>query len=160
MPWTVAFTKPNLERCAARHLGRMGMVSYLPCYRNEYRHKQLLLPRYIFILIMPEWELAWRARGVVKVFMRDAKVPFNHEKIDGWLDDLRARECNGVIDMKDDSCRFRPGQRLRVIRGQFARMMVTYDRRNSRGKDEGFVDIMGRKARVEFQPDQLSAELT
>jgi len=159
MPWTVAFTKPNLERAAARHLDRMGLVSFLPCYRNQYRRKQLLLPRYLFLLIEEGWQRAWRARGVVKLFMRDEVMPFSLPKIDLFIDGLKAREHDGVVDMKDEGSRFSPGQRLRVVRGQFSRMMAVYDRRNSRGNDEGFVEIMGRQTRVEFQSDQLSADI-
>lgn len=151
---TVAFTKPNAERIAARHLLRFGIETYLPCYRNEHRNRVLLFSRYVFIKLTRDWHWAYRARGIAHLFLRDDETPVILP--DAFIEGLRARERNGVVDLREG--RFKAGQRLRVIRGQFNKMIAVYERQNQRGNDEALVEILGRQVKVEFGPEQLAAE--
>lgn len=151
---TLAFTKPNAEGVVARHMLRFGIEPYLPRYRNEHRNRVLLFSRYVFFKVCPNFHWAFRCKGVAQLFLRDDESPVILP--DAFIEGLRSRERDGVVDLRGG--RFKIGQRLRVIRGQFANMVAVYERQNARGRDEAFVEAFGRQVKVEFGPDQLTAE--
>lgn len=120
-----------------------------------------MFPRYIFIYASKHsWTRAYRAHGVRRILMRSDDEPALLLK--KFIDDLKASEnVNGIIhldDAPDDPIQFVPGQKLRVIRGQFEGLLAVFERHAAHG-DEATVNMFGRHTRVVFSPDQLSADL-
>lgn len=144
-------TKPNLERRAARHVRRLGFETYIPIYKNHQSKTRLLFPRYLFVSFADCFAKIYRSDGLYSVLgTDDGPARIGEAEVDRW----RAEE----EEMLRGPCdRFKLGQRLRVVRGQFSEMLASYAGLSSRRRECAFVDLLGRPVRVEFKLGQLTA---
>jgi transcription antitermination factor NusG len=155
MAWAVAMMKkPNHERHAGRDLYRIGLEFYLPSFRNEHRHKVLLIPGYIFFFVDERWHLALRVYDIRVLLCEEEPALIE----DSYIQSIKSNEDEyGLVLLPP---RFRNGQLLRVLRGKFADMFVTYEGTRTRKHvvvDVADVNIFGRKVAVDFEPSNLIA---
>jgi transcription antitermination factor NusG len=154
LEWGVAETKLQQERRAALHLYQAGIQFYLPSYRNENRHKALLLPRYIFFKICDHWHKAFRIYAIARIILNGDQPAIIDNN---YISNLQSKEdADGQVVLPVN--KFKPGQALRILRGQFQDMLAIYDgqKTNRHGQVAvASVEFLGRKIPVEFDPSAL-----
>jgi transcriptional antiterminator RfaH len=156
MAWAVVVTKPSLERRAAKHLKRQGLEVYLPVFVDAYRRRRIMFPRYLFMKIVPGWQRAYRTEGVSSVLLSGlAPAQIAHKFIQKLK---RSENRNGhcVIGQPVKLQEFTIGQAVRVLRGQFANMLATYQlSADGAGVGVRDVQLLGKSVRIEIPLDQL-----
>lgn len=155
MYWTVVQAQPMNERRALWHLRRQGFETYAPrekitrIARGKKLHtSRWLFPRYIFVWVVEQWHALFNTFGIARVLMtgeHPARLP------EGWVDDMRKREHNGLIELK--KARFAVGQRVQISSGLFAGARGLYQGMTSRQREIVLVEAMG--CRVEVAPGLL-----
>jgi transcription antitermination factor NusG len=154
MPWGLCVTEHHGEARAARELSRIGARTILAKYRDQYRHKLLLFPRYLFVDLIDQWWKIAHANYVQRLFTSDhrpCRVP------DQFMTELQAKMSpDGTVAMEPRE-RFTIGDRVEIIRGQFKSLLATYDGLSPRQQETALIEILGRKVRVEFQPGDLAS---
>lgn len=154
MPWGLCLTEHHAEARAARELDRIGARTILAKYRDQYRHKLLLFPRYLFVDLVDHWRQITRTNYVQRLFTSDEKpciIP------DQYMTELQAKmRPDGTIEI-DTLERFHIGQRVQIIRGAFRDLIANYDGLNSKLHETALLDFLGRKVKMEFQPGDLAS---
>ena len=146
--WTVVQTASSWEKLAAKGLQRAGFETYLPVTsardRNHVPHIAPLFPSYLFVQVVDRWTPIASAIGVVRV-LRDGDGPARlPERV---LDDLHAREVNGVVRLPP----LRNGQTVRIVRGSLRGRLAVYDGMSGRDRERVLLDFLGREVRVEIR---------
>ena len=154
MPWGLCVTEHHSEARAARELERIGARTILAKYRDQYRHKLFLFPRYLFVDLIENWWQIARTNYVQRLFVSDNKPCIVPNK---FMAELQAKmKPDGTVTMEPRE-RFTIGDRVEIIRGQFKTLLATYDGLSSRQQETALIEILGRKVRVEFQPGDLAS---
>ncbi len=147
-------TKANSERIAERELKRYGFIAFLPIFMNDWRRRQLLLPRYIFVFITNHWPHINRTFGIARLLLssgRPAEMP------DDYMWELFAdMDDRGLVDLGPTANKFERGDRLRIIRGQFHGFLARYDARRG-DRDSVEVEMLGQSVRVELPLGSVEA---
>lgn len=155
MPWTVARTECNRERRAALNVERHGFGSYLPRYRNPHGDIRLLFPRYLFVCWNEAWQRLLRIDGLVRLLLSGDHPGNVHENFIQNLKSMQGRD--GIIKLAPEPERFKPHQKLQVVRGQFKNLIASYEGISARNRELAYVDFLGRKVKVEFEDGHLAA---
>lgn len=154
MPWGLCLTEVRQEQRAVRALDRIGVATILAKYRDQYRNKVMLFPRYLFVDLLDNWRDIPRADYVKRLFIsgdKPCRLP------DKYMTELQAKmRPDGTIEMGTQE-RFHIGQRVQILRGAFRDILATYDGLNSKRQETALVDFLGRKVRMEFQPADLAS---
>jgi transcriptional antiterminator RfaH len=128
--WYVAYTRPNGEAEAVKHLQRQGYTTYLPQYRRAVRHARRhmlvmrpLFPRYLFVGLDPtsqRWRPIRSTCGVVGlVTSGDRPAPVAPEIVEH----LKGREREGAFDLVAPVQRLRAGDMVKVKKGPDAELV-------------------------------------
>ena len=138
--WTVVQTAVSWEKAAAKSLQRVGFEIYLPVTSVRDRKRRLriapLFPCYLFARVVERWSPITASPGVVRV-LRDGDGPAHLP--DDVVDDLHAREVNGVIRLPP----LRVGQTVRIVRGSLRGRLAVYDGMSGRDRDRVLLDFLG-----------------
>jgi len=156
--WSVAQTQPFAERKARRFLEGQKFQCYVPMimqtgYVRSTRRTRIaaLFPRYIFVQIEDMWHRINATPGVSGLLCDGALKPI-------WVRDrviaeLQSREDkNGFIVLPKKE-KFKKGQKVKVISGQFAGQLALYDGMSSRARERVLLQILGQYVPVELNID-------
>jgi transcriptional antiterminator RfaH len=128
--WAVAQLQPQRQAFALSMLARADFQVYAPRLREwrampsggPLRQRELpLFPGYAFLLIQLQWHAARWCPGVTRLVMdglHPARVP------DTVIEEIRAHECNGVIELPRRL--LKPGDRVRLLTGPFQGHLAIY----------------------------------
>ena len=131
------------EKAAAKSLKRSGFETYLPVTSVSDRIAPLF-PCYLFVRVVERWTPIATTLGVVRV-LRDGDGPARlPERV---LDDLRAREVNGVVRLPS----LRIGQTVRILRGSLRGTLAVYDGMSGRDRERVLLDFLGGKVRASIR---------
>lgn len=180
--WCVVRTNIKCEQKAAENIRAAGFAYYLPMCRIETWNKRthvyrisdrVLMPRYLFAGLPAENHVGAvkNCEGVEMVLSTEGKfgaplqVPaatierFLLAEVDMRFDETRAARIVRGEEPRTAKDRtelaFPPGKNARVIDGPFASFMATIEEATTSGKVKALVEVFGRMASVEFDPDQL-----
>jgi transcriptional antiterminator RfaH len=158
--WAAVRAQPQREALAAHFLGLRGYTVYLPRLREhrvsrgaQIEARPPLFPGYLFVEIVAGW---WEARwcpGTLGLVMNSglpARVP------DRVVDGIRKRERNGLIELPRPP-KFRPGNRVRVLRGPFAGHIGLYAGMKPRERVEVLLSLLGSQQRVTLAASTVEA---
>lgn len=153
--WYVAYTQPQAERGATRHLKRQGFDAYLPLCRRIRRHARReesvlrpLFPRYVFVALdlqADRWRSVNGTVGVSRLVCqgeRPAALP------GGVVESLRDGEIDDGVVPLSQLMLFDPGARLRVLDGAFAGQTGIYQAMTAAERVVLLFDLIGRQVRV------------
>jgi transcriptional antiterminator RfaH len=149
--WACAQLEPHRERLALHCLEHVaGFTVYCPRLRERktrFPGAQVslrpLFPGYTFVLIALQWHSARWAPGVVRLVL-DGAVPARVP--DMVIDELRARERNGVIVLPERT--LRRGDAVRVTRGPFRDQLALFAGMRPRERIEVLLSLFGQQSRI------------
>jgi transcriptional antiterminator RfaH len=157
MYWTAAQLEPHRTHVALHFLELAGYKTYLPQIRAHRvrlgRRIEIaapLFPGYCFVLIELQWHAArWAVgtRGLVMDGSGPARCP------DRVIAELKARERGGLVDLP---CRFRRGDRVRIVGGRFAGHVALYAGMKPRERVEVLLQLLSGAHRVELARDHIA----
>lgn len=161
LAWYLLFSKPRQERIALANLQRQGYPSYLPLIRNRrkrygrYSHViEPMFPRYLFIHLNDEtddWGPIRSTIGVVKLVRfgdRAGRVP------DDLVATLQAREGDKGY-FEPVLPQLRAGDSVRICEGPMSGYEGIFHCRSGRQRVILLLEIAGRLAKVQIDPDHL-----
>jgi transcriptional antiterminator RfaH len=143
--WTVAQTEPNREAVAARNLAQAGYAIYLPRIKTDTRIAPLF-PTYAFVRIVDHWYSAMGTIGVVRLLL-DADRPARVR--DDIVAAIVAQERGGLVKLPAAKPRLKPGDPVRVIRGNFLDHLGIYEGMSGKDRERILLELLGRKVRID-----------
>lgn len=162
--WFAVQTAPRAEQKAAVHLLRQGFGIYLPRYLKRRRHARRVeqvaapfFPGYLFVSIdvtQQRWRSINSTIGVTRLVCNGDMPAIVDDRI---VDALKSRESEAGFIEFDQSPRFHPGDKIRVLDGAFTAIAGLYESRSDRERVTILLDLLGRKVRVTLHQDQLAA---
>jgi transcriptional antiterminator RfaH len=162
--WYVVQTHPHAEARAAQHLNRQEFVTYLPRYLKKRRHARRveevtapLFPRYLFVsidLATQRWLSIRSTFGVTRLVCHGDRPAAVQDEI---VEALRQREDeNGLVKL-DRRPQFAPGDKVSVLYGPFQDCWGLYEGMSGKERVAILLDLLGRKVRVNVDPEFLAA---
>lgn len=163
MHWYVVSTKPNHEKHAAQHIGRMGIECFVPLLQEQkiVRCKPRtvsspLFPGYLFVRInlSEHYRAVIYARGVRKIVgFGTTPVEVDIAMIDAIKDRMASREVCLVERLKELS----GGQLVQIKDGPFVGLEAVFMREMS-GRQRAMVLLrtLALQARVVLEINQLT----
>lgn len=156
--WSVAQTQPFSERKAARFLTSQNFVCYLPkiiqtTFGRSARRERVaaLFPRYVFVQIPETWHRINGTPGVVGVIVDGGSKPvWVRDRI---IFDLQSREGKDGFIVLPKKEKFKKGQKVKIISGQFAGQLALYDGMSSRARERVLLQMLGQHVPVELNID-------
>lgn len=148
--WAVASTENQRETIAAFFLAQAHFETYLPrirVKRGRMSRVVPLFPMYIFIHVTSQWhviESTIGITGLVKVGGAPARLR------DEVVDQIRAREHDGLIRLPPAPKRFKQGDRVAIARGSFRGHLALFDGQSARDRVFVLLQLLGRQTRVEL----------
>src|SRR6516225_10062298 len=149
--WVCAQVAPQQERAAQHFLGLAGYQTYAPRLRLDRRShgrrivtKPPLFPSYVFVAIVSGW---WSARWcphVVRLILNGATPAVVSDQI---IDDLRRRECNGLIELPKRPP-LKAGDQVRILQGPFAGHLAIFAGMKPRERVEILLQLLGGEQKV------------
>lgn len=143
--WACAQLVPHRTATALRFLRINGHEVFCPQMRSPRRlHPEPLFPNYTFLGIELRWHTAARSPGVMKLIMdgdHPAKVP------EGVIQQLRARERNGVIELPSPPG-LRRGDAIKITKGPFADQLATFGSLKPHQRCEVLLRWLGSERRL------------
>jgi transcriptional antiterminator RfaH len=150
---------PRREQLALHCLSLHGFETYLPRLRDrrvrfgrKIELRPPLFPGYVFLAIQLQWHAARWAPGVIGLIMADgapARVP------DRVIDEIRAREVDGAVDLPWDGPRC--GDRVRILRGPFNGHLAVFADMRPRERVEILLRLLGGQQRVTLARKDIEA---
>ena len=153
--WCAVHTHARAEDKAEFHLRRQGYTVFLPKYLKRRKHARRidwvsapLFPRYLFVAIDPEAGRWWSIRstvGVSNLISFDgfpAKVPSH------VIDEIQARQDEKGLVKTHAGCGFKPGERVRIIRGPLGELEGLFDSPTDEERVTVLLQLMGREVKV------------
>lgn len=162
--WCAAQTHSNAEDRALHHLMRQGFDVLLPKHLKRRSHARKvewvprpLFPGYLFIKVDPD-NMPWRAirstigiLDVIRFGDRPATVP------DDVISEINARQDeNGLVKMSDGPS-FKPGERVRILRGALGEFEALFEGTDDRNRVTVLLSILGRQVRARVHRDAVFA---
>lgn len=157
-PWYVVATMPNAEELACRTIGRLGIETFMPQVRLDFRlgrvEREVLRPmfrNYVFVtfdLLDDRWPHVARCHGVSRIItLADsgrAGVPARLPS--DMVDILQAR---GPLDLTRSKVHgFQCGETVRIVDGPFAQFLAKIEALDSRGRCVLLLRILGGEVRT------------
>jgi transcriptional antiterminator RfaH len=156
--WSVAQTQPFAERKAKRFLEGQNFPCYLPQilqtgYARSTKRTRIaaLFPRYLFVQIESAWHRINTTPGIAGLLIDGGSKPLWVR--DRVIGELQARENKDGLIILPEKEKFKKGQRVKVISGQFAGQLALYDGMSSRARERVLLQILGRHVPVELNID-------
>jgi transcription antitermination factor NusG len=158
--WAVARTQPQREAVAVHFLKLTGFEVYLPrILRTQTTRRGRLVerptplfPTYVFVLITLQWHAVNSTIGIVRLIMDGARPA---RLADDTLDQIRAREQSGFVQLPPAPPRFHHGQRVRVIRGPFEGHDGLYAGQAAHERERVLLRLLGRPVPVDVPSADL-----
>jgi transcriptional antiterminator RfaH len=159
--WAVAQLQPQRERLALHMLTRADFQVYAPRLREwrampsggPLRQREIpLFPGYAFLLIQLQWHAARWCPGVIRLVM-DGLHPARVS--DRVIEGIRARECNGVIELPRRQ--LRTGDRVRILAGPFCGHFAIYAGMSGLERVAVLLQILGSAMRVMLARKDIEA---
>jgi len=159
--WAVAQLQPQRQAFALSMLARADFQVYAPRLREwrampsggPLRQRELpLFPGYAFLLIQLQWHAARWCPGVTRLVMdglHPARVP------DTVTEEIRAHECNGVIELPRRL--LKPGDRVRLLTGPFQGHLAIYAGMSGSERVAVLLQILGGQQRVTLARRDIEA---
>lgn len=156
--WSVAQTQPFSERKALRFLTWQSFDCYCPkilqtsYVRNHKRTRECaLFARYLFVRIEEAWHAINSTPGVLGLLLDGNMKPITvGEKV---IAQLRAREDRHGFVVLPKKEKFKVGQTVKVVSGQFAGQLAIYDGMTSRQRERVLLQLLGQHVPVELNID-------
>jgi transcriptional antiterminator RfaH len=158
--WACAQLETRRENTALHFLSLNGFTAYLPRIRSQrimptrgVVASEPLFRGYAFIWIECGW---WKARwspGVIRLIAAGLEPEHVPDRI---IEDLRRREVGGLVELPE-APRFRPGDRVRILRGPFADRLAIYASTRPRERVEILLAMLGSMQRVELPKSDVAA---
>jgi transcriptional antiterminator RfaH len=156
--WACAQLQPQRERLALHCLALAGYATYLPRLRQHRvsRGRRIettpaLFPGYAFVLVELQWHAARWAPGVTRIVLdgaAPAKVP------DAVIDEIRSRECNGLVELPP---RLKRGDPVRVLKGPFEGHLAIYAGMAPHERVAVLLALLGGRQRVTLPRGDVEA---
>lgn len=155
--WVVVNTQPHRERIALANLAHQDFRAYCPMVRRRIRHARQtrdvlrpLFPNYLFVGVNPSLE-RWRpmlSTFGVRTLVRCGDKPSILD--DGFVEDLQAREVEGVIEAPGGRPRqtFEIGQEVRLAGGPFDGLIAKIIQMDEKDRLVVLMDLLNRPTRV------------
>lgn len=162
--WHVAFTQPNSEMRAVRHLRNQDFPAYVPLFlKRAHKGRQIdrrpspLFPRYVFVGFDADRE-RWRSVngtiGITSLICHGDRPARIDEKI---VNAIASRESvDGFVQLSIMRS-YNPGQSIRVTEGVFADQLGLYEGLGDQARICILLDLLGRKVRVMVEPEAVVA---
>lgn len=124
-PWFVLSAKPKQEAVAEKHLHEQGVEVYLPLYRRRVKVKKdklevisPLFPGYLFARfdLAACYSQVRYTRGVKAILGSGDRV---WTIADDKIAAIRARETDGLVQLRPKETEFHPGDPIRIDQGAF-----------------------------------------
>jgi len=153
--WSVAQTQPFSESKAKRFLESQEFVCYLPRVQQTQYVRQVkrervaaLFPRYVFVRIDRIWHPINGTPGVSSLLLDAGLKPILVN--DRVILDLQSRENSEGLIVLPKKEKFKKGQHVKVISGQFAGQLALYDGMTSRARERVLLQLLGQYVPVEL----------
>jgi transcriptional antiterminator RfaH len=162
--WHVAFTQPNCEMRALRHLRNQKFPAYVPRFlKRAYKGRRIerrpapLFPRYIFVgfdVDRQRWRSVNGTIGVTHLICHgDRPAPIDESIINA----IAQREGEDGLVRLSIAPSFIPGQPVRVTEGVFAEQLCLYEGVGDRERVRILLNLLGRKVRVLIESELVVA---
>lgn len=152
-PWYVIQTEPRREPYVLERLRGDGFQPYFPRIRLPDRRIAPLFPNYLFVGAANGWYAIQNTIGVRTILMSGqtpAKVP------PIIVDEIRGREDhNGFVRLPLPP-RYRPGQKVGIMRGLFRGRSGVYVGMGARDRERVLIEALGRVLTVELPASDLA----
>jgi transcriptional antiterminator RfaH len=153
--WICAFTAPNSEARAERHLRLNGFTDvYLPRLRERRlragRRIEVvtpMFPRYVFIAIEAQWYRVKSTVGIASVLMNGVGPQVVRDEL---IAAIMEREQNGLM-LPENA--LRPGDRVRILSGPFREQVAVLASLRPRERVEVLLALLGSQRRVILRAD-------
>ena len=150
--WFVVQTNPQREAFAAEHLAEHE--PYFPQFKAPTGRIKPLFPSYIFVVATPYWSEIKNTVGVRTILMRgEAPAKLSDEVIASW----RSQELGGLVQLPEPP-RFRPGERLSVLRGTLKYRVVIHTGMSAKDREMVLIDMLGSMVKISIATDDLVSE--
>jgi transcriptional antiterminator RfaH len=162
--WYVVCTQAHGEMRAPAQLRQQGFDVYLPRYLKRRRHARRvetiaapLFPRYLFVsldIAHQQWRAIRSTIGVSHLICRgDEPVAIS----DAVVGEIRNREApSGFVEIAP-SCRFSPGEKVRVVEGALSACLGLFEGTTDKSRVSVLLEMLGRQVRVVLHSDALEA---
>lgn len=162
--WHVAFTQPNCEMRALKHLCNQNFPAYVPRFlkrvhkgRRVDRCPAPLFPRYVFVGFDADrqrWRSVNGTIGITHLICHgDRPAPID----EGVVNAIAQRESEEGFVRLMIAPSFNPGQPIRVTEGVFADQLGLYEGVGDRERVRILLDLLGRKVRVMIESEAVVA---
>jgi len=155
--WSVAQTQPFSERKAKRFLEGQNFAVYLPKILQiqnmrffQRTREAALFPRYVFVAIEQTWHAINSTPGVASLLLDGIKPIIVRDNV---IAELRSREDKNGFVILPKKEKFKKGQNVKVISGQFAGQLALYDGMTSRARERVLLQLLGQYVPVELNID-------
>lgn len=162
--WHVAFTQPNCEMRAQKHLRNQDFPAYVPLFlKRVHRGRRIdrspapLFPRYVFVGFDPDrqrWRSVNGTIGVSNLICHGDRPAQVDESI---VHAIASRETEDGFVRLSLARSFNPGQSVRVTEGVFADQLGLYEGLGDQERIRILLDLLGRKVRVTIEPEAVVA---
>ena len=154
-PWCTVQTHARAEDKAAFHLRRQGYTVFLPKHMKRRKHARRidwvpapLFPRYLFISLDPAQGRWWSIRSTVGVSNLvsfgglPAVVPAD------IIAGIQARQDEKGLVKTHEGCGFKPGDRVRIIKGPLGDLEGLFEGPNDDERVTVLLSLLGREVKV------------
>jgi transcriptional antiterminator RfaH len=156
--WSVAQTQPFSENKAQRFLASQSFESYCPKIqvtqhvRNLKRTRELaLFARYLFVRIENAWHAINSSPGISCLLLNGAQKPIVVGE--SVIAELKSREDRNGFVVLPKKEKFKLGQNVKIVSGQFAGQLAVYDGMTSRERERVLLQLLGQYVSVELNSD-------
>jgi transcriptional antiterminator RfaH len=149
--WTVAQVETQRKHIARLLLMRQEYETYDP--RIQVRGGKIvsLFPSYFFVRVIDRWYPILGTIGIIRLLMSGEQPAF---LADIQLTNIRKREKDGFVILPKKP-RFRVGDSVRIVAGNFQGKIAVYDGMSGRDRDRVLLDLLGRKVPVDLARGQV-----
>jgi len=151
--WSVVQTEPLHEHVVRLLLMRERFETYAPRIKHRQRIA-LLFPSYLFVRVIERWHPIRWTPGVVQLLMTGDQPARLCEHV---VTSIRARERDGFVRLPKPPATFKPGQRVRIVRGSFEGQFAIYQGMSGRERERVLLDLLGQKVPVNLPTANLAA---
>lgn len=157
--WVVVNTHPHRENLAIENLVRQQFFVYCPQIRKRVTHARRsqdvlrpLFPSYLFVQIKESWRSILSTLGVRSLVMCGEELSYLD---DGFVQNLKAREVDGVIARPEEP--YRIGQQVRLAGGAFDGLVATILSLNDKDRLFVLLEMLNRPVKVNVEACNVMA---